>query len=166
MLNKESKTSYLWAPWRIEYILAQEPHSCPFCDLNTDDDKSRYILKRGEHSFIIMNTFPYNNGHLMICPYEHIGEYTELNKDIQHEMTLFIDESIRALRQAMNPDGFNVGMNIGRAAGAGIDTHCHWHIVPRWNGDTNFMPVTGHTKVISEALDATWEKLNVKFFSK
>ena len=153
----------LWAPWRIEYILQEKPDYCVLCEKKESSDSDRLILKRGENAFVIMNLFPYNNGHLMVCPYEHTNDYLALSSDVKSEITALIDDSIFVLKKLMNPDGFNLGMNLGKIAGAGIDEHAHWHIVPRWNGDTNFMPVLNHTKVHVEGLHETWQKLKQEF---
>jgi ATP adenylyltransferase len=156
-------TKHLWAPWRIEYILGPKSECCVFCDEDKRSDEERLILKRGKHSFVIMNFYPYNNGHLMVCPYKHTNDYEALDINTKIEMQELISESIAVLKKIMHPEGFNIGMNLGRTAGAGIDKHLHWHIVPRWNGDTNFMPVTNHTRVLAEALEETWKKLKTEF---
>ena len=153
---------HLWAPWRIEYITSPKAEHCIFCE-SEGSDQERLVLKKGEHSFIIMNAYPYNNGHLMVVPYEHTSNYGALSSEVKSEMQKFISESIEVLTKAMNPSGFNIGMNLGASAGAGITEHLHWHIVPRWVGDTNFMPVTNHTRVVAEALEETWKKLKIEF---
>jgi len=159
---------HLWAPWRMEYIvhsLKNDPdEGCVFCtSLQDDRDETRFILHRGHNAFIIMNLFPYNNGHLMIVPNRHIDEFTKLSDDELLEINKLINLSVRALRHAIHPDGFNIGMNLGRVAGAGVADHLHYHIVPRWNGDTNFMPVLGETKVVSQSLEAGYKHLKVSF---
>ncbi|MEM3615296.1 MAG: HIT domain-containing protein [Candidatus Methanomethylicia archaeon] len=149
----------LWAPWRMEYISAPRNVECFLCTYpkaGRDDDL--LILKRGEYSFIVLNAYPYNNGHLMIAPYRHIIYPNDLTRDESLEIMDLMSLSIDVLKRALSPDGFNVGMNIGRAAGAGIE-HLHFHIVPRWFGDTNFMPVISETKVVSQHLRATFEIL-------
>lgn len=156
-------TKYLWAPWRIEYISQPKLEHCVLCEQPERSDKERFVLKRGKHSFIIMNLYPYNNGHLMVCPYQHTSDYFSLDQETKAEMLAFIEESMAVVKKVMNPAGFNIGMNITRTAGAGIDDHLHWQIVPRWEGDTNFMPVLNHTKVLVEALEETWEKLKKEF---
>jgi len=153
----------LWAPWRIEYILQDKPDFCVLCEKKGRSDKDRLILTQGKYSFVIMNLYPYNNGHLMICPYEHTNDWLSLDSITKQEMQNFLDQSMKVLKKLMKPDGFNIGMNIGKTAGAGIDEHLHWHIVPRWNGDTNFMPVLNHTKVHVDALEETWKKLKSEF---
>ncbi len=150
----------MWAPWRIEYILSPKPSGCIFCDKPKESkDDENFILYRGKHSFIIMNYYPYNNGHLMVVPYRHLSDITLLNDEKNKEISSLIQTSVSIIRKTMNAEGFNIGMNLGKTAGAGIDEHIHYHIVPRWNGDTNFMPVAGNSKVISQGLYETWETL-------
>lgn len=151
----------LWAPWRIGYILSDKKEDgCVFCNaFKSDNDEDRLVLFRSKHSFIIMNLYPYNAGHLMVVPNRHISSPTELKEEEQLDMFKLTNKCIEILKKVMNPDGFNVGMNLGRSAGAGIDDHIHIHIVPRWNGDTNFMPILADTKVISESLKETYKKL-------
>lgn len=150
----------LWAPWRIEYIVSEKPKDCFLCQYPKDNnDQKRLILYRGDETFVIMNYFPYNNGHIMIAPYEHTNQLADLSSNAKLEMMNLMEASVNILRDTMNADGFNTGLNLGKVAGAGVDDHLHMHIVPRWNGDTNFMPVIGHTKVISEGLEETWKKL-------
>ena len=154
----------LWAPWRIEYILMEKPKGCILCDKpKQDSDAANYILHRGHENFVILNAYPYNSGHLMVAPYRHIASLEELTDGEIQEHFKIVNQSIRALRQVYSPEGFNVGINIGRVAGAGIDGHVHTHIVPRWQGDTSCMPVISDTKVINEALTETYEKLKGKF---
>ena len=159
-MDKNKQSPPLWAPWRMEYIRGEKEPGCIFCHKPAQkNDRENLILHRGESVFIIMNKYPYNNGHIMVVPYRHESEVDQLTKNEYSEMMLLVQRTIRALKKLMNPQGFNIGMNVGAAAGAGIDDHLHFHIVPRWNADTNFMPVIGHTKVISEVLDDTWEQL-------
>jgi len=154
----------LWAPWRMEYILQEKPSGCIFCDKPKQDrDRESLILHRGAGCFVIMNFYPYNNGHLMIVPYRHIADLAALTAAEQSEMMTLLGRCTTILTQQMRPHGFNIGMNLGRTAGAGIDDHLHFHIVPRWNGDTNFMPVTGHTKVLSQGLQESWDSLKPWF---
>ena len=154
----------LWAPWRMEYIKKDKPDECIFCLLPKEgDDAKNYILYRGHSVFIIMNIFPYNSSHLMVSPFKHIGCLTKQNASENKEMTQLIHSSIKILRAVINPEGFNIGYNIGKAGGAGYDEHIHCHIVPRWIGDTNFMPVLGETKVHPEHLQATYNKLLPQF---
>ena len=152
----------LWSPWRMEYIEAAkaEPEGCIFCDLPAKgDDAATYILRRGEHGFVLLNSFPYNPGHVMVAPFRHTGDLEGLDPAELLDLDRLMQESIRALREEMAPHGFNVGMNLGRVAGAGIPDHLHWHVVPRWGGDTNFMPVVGQTRVLPELLDETYRRL-------
>ena len=150
----------IWAPWRMEYIIQDKSEECIFCALpKSGDDKNNFILFQGKHCFVIMNIFPYNNGHLMVSPYRHFACITELDKDESLEMTELTKNCIQILRDTNTPDGFNVGFNLGKSAGAGYDEHIHNHIVPRWTGDTNFMPVLAETRVIPEHLKRTYERL-------
>lgn len=156
----------LWAPWRMEYILeAQESEGgCIFCEKpKENDDEKNLILHRSQRCFVILNKYPYNNGHLMIVPYVHESDFTKISTEIAIDMHLMIRQSILTMQNTIKPHGLNIGINLGRTAGAGIDEHMHYHIVPRWNGDTNFMPVISETKVVSEALHETWEKLSSEF---
>jgi len=138
----------------------KEEEGCVFCTKpEQTNDKENLLLFRGRKSFVLMNLFPYNNGHLMIIPYKHTSDILDIDKETSGEMWELLSQSKRVLTTVMNPEGFNIGMNIGRSAGAGIDQHIHMHIVPRWNGDTNFMPVVGETKVISQALSETYDVL-------
>ncbi len=154
----------LWAPWRIEYIKQAKEPGCIFCTKPAENqDYKNFIVYRGETSFVIMNFYPYNNGHLMIVPFRHISDISDLTPDERLEMLDLLALSKDALINSMSPHGFNIGMNLGEVAGAGVKDHLHFHIVPRWNGDTSFMPICGHTKVVSEGLAETWEKLNKIF---
>lgn len=155
---------YLWAPWRIEYIKKIKEGGCIFCQKPIEkNDTANLILYRGQNNFIIMNSYPYNPGHLMIAPYHHVASLDELSDEELSEHYRMIAQSTRILTKVFKPDGFNIGMNLGRIAGAGIDKHIHSHIVPRWAGDTNFMPVVADTRVINEALEETYQKLVGKF---
>jgi len=156
----------LWSPWRSQYIdtFKEEkketlPGSLFTRILNENDDKKNYLLHRGKYSFIIMNLYPYNSGHLMIVPYKEARELSELDVETRLEMFSFLELGVNALNEAIKPHGFNIGANLGRVAGAGIEDHLHFHIVPRWNGDTNFMPVLNDVKVISEEMGRTYDKL-------
>ena len=149
----------LWAPWRMEYIDSardEDEGGCLFCEKPKEgDDEKALILARSDKSFAILNKYPYNSGHLMVAPFRHVGELEDLADEEALDMQKLLGRSIKALKEAMQPDGFNLGMNLGRVAGAGVPDHLHWHVVPRWNGDTNFMPVTGETKVIPYSLTQT-----------
>jgi len=152
---------HIWAPWRMEYVQTMgKEEGCILCDKpKQGNDAANYILYRGDKNFVIMNTYPYNPGHLMIAPYRHIANLEELTDEEFHEHFEIVSRSIKLLRQVFNPGGFNIGINMGKVAGAGIEEHLHTHIVPRWQADTNFMPVIFDTKVISEALAETYKKL-------
>lgn len=152
----------LWTPWRMEYIRSslEEDQGCFLCDLPAeDDDEKNLILARGELAFVILNRFPYNPGHLMVAPYRHTGELEDLTEEELRDVDRLLQRSVRALKEEYQPDGFNLGMNLGRVAGAGVPDHIHWHVVPRWAGDTNFMPVVGETKVLPELLEETRKRL-------
>jgi len=151
---------YLWAPWRMEFIMMEKPKGCILCQKPKEkDDESNLILYRGEKNFVILNSFPYNPGHLMVAPYRHVASLEELADEELWEHFDIVRRGTRALRKAFNPAGFNIGINIGRSAGAGIGDHVHTHIVPRWDGDTNFMPLLSATKVVPQALASTYESL-------
>jgi ATP adenylyltransferase len=155
----------LWTPWRIKYLeKGDKPAttSCIFCDkiqASLDKDRDNLLLFRGEKACIALNLYPYSNGHLMVAPYAHTGALEALDADTLQEMMLLVGRCIRMLRRVMNPEGFNIGANLGRVAGAGVEDHVHFHIVPRWNGDTNFMPVLAETRVIPELLPKTYDRL-------
>ncbi|MDR0616037.1 MAG: HIT domain-containing protein [Synergistaceae bacterium] len=154
----------LRAPWRMEYINSTKQNgneeSCIFCFYPTlANDAENLIIARGETCFALLNKFPYSNGHILIAPYRHTSEMTSLSDQEKLELLSFSQYSINALKSVMNPDGFNLGINLGKVAGAGIDQHIHLHVVPRWKGDTNFMSVTAETKVLPEALSDTRIKL-------
>lgn len=147
----------IWAPWRIEYITSPKNSSCIFC--SESPEQSRLIITKGRLCFAVMNRFPYTAGHCMVVPYRHVGDITELNPDELTEIMTLSQSIVIAMRTSLNPDGFNLGFNIGTAAGAGIDDHVHMHIVPRWKGDTNFMPVISDVHIISEHIDDTCKKI-------
>lgn len=152
----------LYSPWRSQYIeIYDKIDECFLCAAakNEDEDEKRLVLYRGKKAFIIMNLYPYNAGHLMVAPYEHVGDYTLLDRETLCDISTLTRLGILALRKAVNPDGFNLGYNLGRVAGAGLESHIHNHIVPRWNGDTNFMPVLGEVKVISQDLKDLYTKI-------
>lgn len=154
----------MWAPWRIKYIEMKEPEGCFLCDKSKqNNDVESYILYRGRKNFVILNSYPYNPGHLMVVPYRHIGKVEELTHGERNEHYEIVSRCIKILKQVLNTEFFNIGMNLGRVAGAGVDDHIHTHIVPRWNGDTNFMPVVADVKVLPEALADTYKKLKAKF---
>ncbi len=152
-------TITLWAPWRMQYIGGPRSDGCILCEKRTGDDEKNLVLARGDHAYVLMNIYPYNSGHLMIAPYRHLDCLEKLSPEEMTEMMTWARTSEQALRAAFYAEGFNIGINIGKVAGAGIDGHVHMHVVPRWNGDTNFMPVLGETKVIPEYLEETYAKL-------
>jgi len=155
---------YIWAPWRIQYIRSEKPEGCILCDKPSEDnDKENYILYRGKKNFIMLNAFPYNPGHLLIAPYRHVGSLELLTADERNEHYELVSRSIKVLKSEINPAGFNIGANLGKVAGAGIDDHFHSHIVPRWNGDTNFVPVLADVRVVPQALAGTYDALLGKF---
>jgi ATP adenylyltransferase len=150
----------------MEYIQQahEEPEGCLFCELAAKgDDQAALILHRGEKGFVLMNAYPYNPGHLMVVPFRHIGDPQDLSDEELLDCSHLLQRSLRALGEEMKPDGYNVGMNLGKVAGAGVPGHLHWHVVPRWNGDTNFMPVVGRTRVLPESLEDTYRKLRPRF---
>ena len=157
----------IWAPWRLAYVkdAAKDIESgCIFCAKPADDDdRGNLIVHRGERCFVILNLYPYTNGHLMVAPFEHIGAIQELPPETTAEMMALAQRAITALEEQYAPHGFNVGFNQGRVAGAGVEHHIHMHVVPRWGGDTNFMPVLGDTRVMPQTLDQTYEALAGKF---
>ena len=154
----------LWAPWRLSYVAAAEPPTeadpCFICrGLAESDDRANLIALRTQFSVVVLNRFPYNNGHLLIAPRRHLGRLQELEPaeilDSQQTLTLMV----KRLESLIRPDGFNIGLNLGKVAGAGLPGHLHWHLVPRWNGDSNFMPVLADTKVINQSLDSLYDLL-------
>lgn len=151
---------HLWAPWRIEYILGKKGGDCIFCvKPSRKGDRKRLILYRSECSIIMMNRFPYNSGHLMVAPMKHTGSLEELTPEELGDLSFLLRKSVSLLRKAIHPQGFNIGMNIGQIAGAGVTDHLHFHVVPRWSGDTNFMPIVSKTTVVPESLEKTYGKL-------
>lgn len=157
----------LWAPWRLEYVRNQTPPpGCLFCmAAAAQDDRSTLIIYRGQRTFVMLNTYPYNSGHVMVVPYRHHGRLGDLPEEDLAELMRTTELTTRAEDVAFHPEGFNIGLNLGRAAGAGITDHLHIHVVPRWIGDTNFMPVLSDVKVIPEHLQATYARLTEAFAS-
>jgi len=153
---------YLWTPWRFNYVTeGDRPSGCVFCNAaGSADDRENLIVHRAQHNFIILNRFPYTNGHVMIVPYSHLSSLTALPEEGLLENMRLARAAERNLRGVYHRDGLNMGINLGRSAGAGIADHLHMHVLPRWAGDTNFMTVTGETRVLPEDLPATWEKLS------
>jgi ATP adenylyltransferase len=150
----------LWAPWRLEYIKsADEESGCLFCDAAAGDDEERLVIRRGEGAVALLNKFPYSSGHFMVAPVRHVSEFAELEDGEVLELHRLASAGMGALAQTYAPQGYNVGWNLGRIAGAGVVDHVHLHVVPRWAGDTNFMPVLADTKVLPEHLEETRRKL-------
>ncbi|MBU1096011.1 MAG: HIT domain-containing protein [Bacteroidetes bacterium] len=161
----------MWSPWRSAYIESfknkKTDEICIFCAAKKQDvaEENSLVVFKGVNIFVVLNLYPYNNGHLMVVPYRHICDLSELTDVENLEIMKLINSSTKSLNEVMKPHGFNIGANLGKAAGAGIDTHLHFHIVPRWNGDTNFMPILGEVKVISQDLLRTKKDL-IEAFSK
>ena len=157
----------IWAPWRMEYIRMAKPAHCILCDKPQEDkDDANRILYHGKFNFVMMNNYPYNPGHILIAPYRHVDGLEKLTAAELHEHADITKKCIKILKKAFNPNGFNIGVNMGQVAGAGIADHVHSHIVPRWQGDTNFMPVVGDVRVIPEAVDETYRQLKLLFKSR
>ncbi len=155
---------HIWAPWRMGYILSGKEEGCFLCEkLRQNNDKESYILYRGRSNFILLNLYPYNPGHLLVAPYRHVGLLDELDGEELKEHFELVAYGVSKLKEALQPDGFNIGLNLGKAAGAGVAEHLHTHVVPRWEGDTNFMPVVAEAKVLPQALDETYANLRGKF---
>ena len=153
-------TQQLWAPWRLEYIArADEEEGCFFCQAAETDDVEGLVVERGEKAFVLLNKFPYSSGHMMVAPYRHIGDFGELENDEALEIHLLAAQALGALAAVYAPQGYNLGWNLGRIAGAGVLDHVHEHVVPRWAGDTNFMPVLADVKVLPEHLAETRRRL-------
>jgi len=157
----------LWAPWRMEFILGSKPEGCIFCifpsETGAEADRKNLVVGRSNLSFAILNRFPYNSGHLMVVPRRHTADFAALREEESVDLHRLLQLSVSVLQEAYRPDGFNLGMNLGRSAGAGIADHLHYHLVPRWTGDTNFMPLISETKVIVEHLLQSYDKLRVLF---
>ncbi len=163
----------LWAPWRMEYILDKHKHDlCLFCDIskkeknrvNKSRDRKNLVLHRSKKCFVVLNKYPYNSGHLMVVPYFHTSSFDGLDDDVLFDLIKNMERSTGILKQVLNPDGFNMGLNFGKVAGAGMESHMHIHVVPRWTGDTDSMPIIAETRVMPEHLMKTYNKL-VKVFS-
>jgi ATP adenylyltransferase len=153
-------TRQLWAPWRLEYMQsADEQDGCVFCIAQAGDDEEKLVVHRGELAFVLLNKFPYASGHLMVAPYRHTGEFADLSAEEALEIHRLAGQGMGALAEVFAPQGFNAGWNLGRIAGAGVVDHVHEHVVPRWAGDTNFMPVLADVKVLPEHLQETRAKL-------
>ena len=157
----------IWAPWRLEYVkdaAKDAEEGCIFCVKPAEgDDEANLIVHRGESCFVILNLFPYTNGHLMVAPYEHVAQLQELDDQTMAEIMSLAQRGMNALEKSYSPHGYNVGFNQGRVAGAGVEHHIHMHVVPRWGGDTNFMPVLGDTRVMNQTLHDSYETLKGAF---
>lgn len=151
----------MWAPWRMEYILSEKEDGCVFCKAVSNHDG--LTLFKGQRIMVVMNKFPYINGHLLVAPLRHVSELSELGRDEMTDLMATIERSVGILRQVMKPEGFNIGLNLGKVAGAGIEAHLHFHIVPRWVGDVNSLAVFGEVRVVSEHLQATYQNLKPHF---
>ena len=155
---------YLWSPWRMQYLQDNkvEPEGCVFCEIRDGAEDER-VLAVSDLGYVVLNKFPYNPGHLMIVPNRHVGDLADLYPEEHLALQELLARSQQALRTAADPHGFNIGMNLGRVAGAGIPDHLHWHLIPRWSGDTNFMPAIGETRVLPELLAETYRRLRPHF---
>ncbi len=157
-------TPPLWAPWRIEYILGAKPAGCFLCAGAVDEpSEGNLVLWRGERCFVLLNRYPYGSGHVMVAPLEHTGDLAALDPATNAACAAAVQRTVQILGEVMGPDGFNVGLNLGEAAGAGVPGHLHFHVLPRWTADTNFMPLLADVRVIPEHLVATWRKLRPAF---
>lgn len=156
----------LWTPWRMSYIKSAERMSkCFLCEAPSKSDSEALIVHRSNRVFVILNAYPYNTGHVMVAPYRHVADLEELDSEESLDLLEEVKRSIKALKSEYSPQGFNMGINLGRVSGAGLESHVHVHIVPRWSGDTNFMPIVGGAKVLPEDLETTWSRLRRAFDS-
>lgn len=155
----------IWAPWRLEYVKdASKDTECIFCAKPAqDDDEGAFIVHRGERSFVILNTFPYTNGHLMVAPFDHVARLPDLDPEVSAELMALASRAMEIIDDTYRPEGYNVGFNQGRIAGAGFDSHIHMHVVPRWAGDTNYMPVLADTRVMPQSLEDSYAALKKGF---
>jgi ATP adenylyltransferase len=156
----------LWAPWRMEFIRSEKPAGCIFCDFMAQpeaNDRKNLVVHRAEHAFTCLNKFPYNSGHVMVIPRVHGADLAALAPEAWGDLQAELRRATAVVQAVYRPEGMNVGMNLGRVAGAGIVDHLHWHVVPRWGGDNNFMPVLADTRVVVEALDDAWHRLSAGF---
>lgn len=159
-----TKRNNIWAPWRIEYILGDKDGGCFLCNMfRAKDDRKQHVLARGKTCAVVLNRFPYAAGHLMVAPYRHVALLTKLTRAERSEMMELTERCVAVLDRVMRPQGYNIGLNIGQAAGAGLKDHLHMHVVPRWAGDTNFMPVLADVRVLPQALEDLWDTLHPHF---
>ena len=162
--SRDMAEQRLWAPWRLEYIKGPKPGECIFCTKpRLGDDAVAHVVARGEHAFVMLNAYPYNNGHVMVSPFEHVPSIEDLADEVLLDVMHLAQRSLAVIREVYRPEGFNLGVNQGKVAGAGVDDHVHLHVVPRWGADTNFMPVIGDTRVLPESLDDSWRALSAAF---
>lgn len=156
----------LWAPWRMDYILGEKSHTCIFCHTaSVKRSKKKLLLYSGNHSLVMLNKYPYTNCHLLVAPQKHTDSLSALSGKASQDLFSTLQKSVSLLKEAVMPEGFNIGMNLGRIAGAGIEDHLHFHIVPRWCGDTNFMPIVAESMVMPEHLNKAYERL-APYFKK
>ena len=154
----------LWAPWRMGYVSSVKKKGCFLCSaFKSQKDRENLVLYRGRHTFVIMNLFPYNNGHIMVATNRHIRDFERLENNATDEAVMLVKTAMKIFKRVLSAEGFNVGLNAGKIAGAGLDKHIHFHVVPRWSGDTNFMPVISDTKVVSQSLDELYQVLHKEF---
>jgi ATP adenylyltransferase len=156
----------LWAPWRMEFIRSEKPKGCIFCDFPAappSQDRANLLVHRSAHSFTCLNRFPYNSGHVMVIPRAHVAELAALSPEEHADLHEELRRAVAVVKKVYAPDGMNIGMNLGRSAGAGIADHLHWHVVPRWAGDNNFMPVLADQRVVVVARDEAWTRLSAGF---
>lgn len=157
---------HLWSPWRLEYLTKPKANGCIFCEAaQGDNDRENLVLLRGERAFLMLNRYPYNNGHFMAVPYAHVPSLEDLDRSTLTEIMLLVNKGLGALRATMEPQGFNIGANLGEVAGAGIEEHVHIHAVPRWAGDTNFMPLIGNARVVPQTWLQTFDMLGAALAS-
>jgi len=160
----EIQMQQLWAPWRMSYITNAKEEGCIFCNREHEgNDRERLVLHRGKHTIVMLNKYPYNNGHLMVAPKRHVASLEDLKPEEANDLMAAIQRCCVLLKKTLSPQGFNIGANLGKVAGAGIEDHIHLHIVPRWQGDTNFMPILAETRVIPEHLAETYNRLSQVF---
>ena len=163
----DARVQRIWAPWRLEYVKdasKDKESECIFCEaLDAGDDDANLIIRRGERAFVILNKYPYTNGHLLIAPHEHVAEFQRLDDETMAEIMSLAQQGMNALETSYAPHGYNVGFNQGRVAGAGVEHHIHMHVVPRWGCDTNFMPVLGDTRVMNQTLEDTYATVREAF---
>jgi ATP adenylyltransferase len=156
----------LWAPWRMEFIRSEKPKECIFCEFPAappSEDRKNLLVHRSPHAFTLLNKFPYNSGHVMVIPRAHVSDLGALAPDAWDDLQAELRLAADVVKSVYKPEGLNVGMNLGKVAGAGIEEHLHWHVVPRWGGDNNFMPVLADVRVVVEALDEAWQRLSAGF---